>query len=180
MINVVDTPNPETKKFVFEFEISEGSREFLKKDKNSKIKLVNDLFKIDFIELIFIDKNFISIKKKKSSEWTSILPEILSIIGGNIQKGMEKFVFKNENNFKDEISIRIEQVLNEKIRPAVAMDGGDIQLKNYKDGVAEVLLKGACAGCPSSTITLKHGVERMIKHYVPEVNSVEALNFDES
>ena len=93
---------------------------------------------------------------------------------------MEKFVFKNENNFQDEISIRIEQVLNEKIRPAVAMDGGDIQLKNYKDGVAEVLLKGACAGCPSSTITLKHGVERMIKHYVPEVNSVEALNFDES
>ena len=172
MINVVDTPNPETKKFVFEFQISEGSCEFLRKDKNSKIKLVNDLFKINFIELIFIDKNFISIKKKKSSEWTSILPEILSIIGGNIQKGMEKFVFKNENNFKDEISIRIEQVLNEKIRPAVAMDGGDIQLKNYKDGVAEVLLKGACAGCPSSTITLKHDV--------PEVNSVEALNFDES
>ena len=66
MINVVDTPNPETKKFVFEFEISEGSREFLRKDKNSKIKLVNDLFKIDFIELIFIDKNFISIKKKKN------------------------------------------------------------------------------------------------------------------
>ena len=92
---------------------------------------------------------------------------------------LKKF-FKNENNFQDEISIRIEQVLNEKIRPAVAMDGGDIQLKNYKDGVAEVLLKGACAGCPSSTITLKHGVERMIKHYVPEVNSVEALNFDES
>ena len=89
-------------------------------------------------------------------------------------------ILKNENNFQDEISIRIEQVLNEKIRPAVAMDGGDIQLKNYKDGVAEVLLKGACAGCPSSTITLKHGVERMIKHYVPEVNSVEALNFDES
>ena len=69
MINVVNTPNPETKKFVFEFEISEGSHEFLRKDKNTKIKLVNDLFKIDFIELIFIDKNFISIKKKKSSEW---------------------------------------------------------------------------------------------------------------
>ena len=104
----------------------------------------------------------------------------MNVISGNIQKGTKKFVFKNENNFQDEISIRIEQVLNEKIRPAVAMDGGDIQLKNYKDGVAEVLLKGACAGCPSSTITLKHGVERMIKHYVPEVNSVEALNFDES
>lgn len=92
---------------------------------------------------------------------------------------MKKFFFKSKENFKDDISIRIQQVLDEKIRPAVAMDGGDIQLKNYKNGVAEVLLKGACAGCPSSTITLKHGVERMIKHYVPEVNSVEALNFDE-
>ena len=70
-------------------------------------------------------------------------------------------------------------MLNDKIRPAVAMDGGDIRLNSYKDGVAEVMLKGACAGCPSSTVTLKHGVERMIKHYVPEVNSVEAVNIDE-
>ena len=82
-------------------------------------------------------------------------------------------------NSNDDISKRIEEVLNEKIRPAVAMDGGDIRLKSYKDGVAEVLLKGACAGCPSSTVTLKHGVERMIKHYVPEVNSVEAFNINE-
>ena len=92
---------------------------------------------------------------------------------------MAHLIFKEESQFDDDISKRIEEVLNEKIRPAVAMDGGDIRLKSYKDGVAEVLLKGACAGCPSSTVTLKHGVERMIKHYVPEVNSVEAFNINE-
>ena len=86
---------------------------------------------------------------------------------------------KEENEFTDDVSIRIEEVLKEKIRPAVAMDGGDIRLKSFKNGVAEVMLKGACAGCPSSTITLKHGVERMIKHYVPEVTSVEAININE-
>ena len=87
-------------------------------------------------------------------------------------------VFEKSIEFKDEISKRIEEVLNEKIRPAVAMDGGDIQLKSYKDGVAEVILKGSCAGCPSSAVTLKQGVERMIKHYVPEVNSVTAVSLE--
>tara|TARA_B100000886_G_C20285864_1_gene433265 strand:+ start:270 stop:809 length:540 start_codon:yes stop_codon:yes gene_type:complete len=178
MINVTNTPNPETKKLNIDFEISDGSKEFTPDD-HGGIKLVKDLFGLNNLELIFIDKDFISIKKKKESDWANILPDILNVVRQSINKEMKKFFFKNNNNFKDEISIRIQQVLDEKIRPAVAMDGGDIQLKNYKDGVAEVLLKGACAGCPSSTITLKHGVERMIKHYVPEVNSVEALNFDE-
>ena len=87
--------------------------------------------------------------------------------------------FEYISEFKDDVSIRIEEVLSEKIRPAVAMDGGDIQLKSFKDGVAEVMLKGSCAGCPSSVITLKQGVERMLKHYVPEVNSVTAVNLNE-
>ena len=178
MIDVINTPNPETKKFNFDFEISDGSKEFTPNNYEG-IKLVEDLFRLNNIELIFIDKNFISIKKKKEFDWSNILPHILNVVRQNVNRDMNKFFFKSNNNFKDDISIRIQQVLDEKIRPAVAMDGGDIQLKNYKDGVAEVLLKGACAGCPSSTITLKHGVERMIKHYVPEVNSVEALNFDE-
>ena len=97
----------------------------------------------------------------------------------NIKQNFKSLIFEDENEFTDEVSIRIVEVLNEKIRPAVAMDGGDIRLKSFKNGVAEVMLKGACAGCPSSTITLKHGVERMIKHYVPEVNSVEAININD-
>ena len=97
----------------------------------------------------------------------------------NIKKDFTPLIFEEETEFTDDVSIRIEEVLNEKIRPAVAMDGGDIRLKSFKNGVAEVMLKGACAGCPSSTITLKHGVERMIKHYVPEVISVEAININD-
>ena len=122
----------------------------------------------------FISK--ISSKKKGNKKFNNI--------GGfgsrkNINKDFSPLIFKEENEFTDDVSIRIEEVLNEKIRPAVAMDGGDIRLKSFKNGVAEVMLKGACAGCPSSTITLKHGVERMIKHYVPEVTSVEAININE-
>ena len=97
----------------------------------------------------------------------------------NITKDFTPLIFEEETKFTDDVSIRIEEVLNEKIRPAVAMDGGDIRLKSFKNGVAEVMLKGACAGCPSSTVTLKHGVERMIKHYVPEVISVEAININD-
>ena len=103
---------------------------------------------------------------------------MLKILSEEISTNFEPLVFEKSIEFKDEISKRIEEVLNEKIRPAVAMDGGDIQLKSYKDGVAEVMLKGSCAGCPSSAVTLKQGVERMIKHYVPEVNSVTAVSLE--
>ena len=179
MINVVDTPNPDTKKFVFDKTIVKiGSKEFKKNDQ-SNIDLVNDLFLIKKLELVYLDKNFISIKKNKDSSWDDIVQDILEVLNKRISENFNALSFKEESEFKDDISKRIEEVLNDKIRPAVAMDGGDIRLKSFKDGVAEVILKGACAGCPSSTVTLKHGVERMIKHYVPEVTSVEAFNINE-
>ena len=179
MINVVDTPNPDTKKFVFEQTIVKtGSKEFKKSDQ-SNIDLVNDLFLIKELELVYLDKNFISIKKNKDSSWDDIVQDILEALNKRISENFNALSFEEESEFTDDISKRIEEVLNEKIRPAVAMDGGDIRLKSFKDGIAEVMLKGACAGCPSSTVTLKHGVERMIKHYVPEVTSVEAFNINE-
>ena len=179
MINVVDTPNPDTKKFVFDKTIVKtGSKEFKKNDQ-SNIDLVNDLFLIKKLELVYLDKNFISIKKNKDSSWDDIVHDILDTLNKRISENFNALSFEEESEFTDDISKRIEEVLNDKIRPAVAMDGGDIRLKSFKDGVAEVILKGACAGCPSSTVTLKHGVERMIKHYVPEVTSVEAFNINE-
>ena len=178
MINVVDTPNPDTKKFVFETTIvAKGSKEF--KEKDGSISLVDQLFSIEEIELIFLDKNFISIRKSKKAIWEQLSKKIIELLNKNINKDFSPLIFEEENKFTDDISLRIEEVLSEKIRPAVAMDGGDIRLKSFKNGVAEVMLKGACAGCPSSTITLKHGVERMIKHYVPEVKSVEAININD-
>ena len=141
--------------------------------------MVNDLFLIKKLELVYLDKNFISIKKNKDSSWDDIVQDILETLNKSISENFNALSFEEESEFTDDISKRIEEVLNDKIRPAVAMDGGDIRLKSFKDGVAEVMLKGACAGCPSSTVTLKHGVERMIKHYVPEVTSVEAFNINE-
>ena len=179
MISVVDTPNPDTKKFIFDKVIvEEGSKEFTRND-DINLKIVKSIFSLKNIDLIYFDKNFISIRKAKDSDWDDLTKELLALLNQEITEDFKPLVFKEESQFDDDISKRIEEVLNEKIRPAVAMDGGDIRLKSYKDGVAEVLLKGACAGCPSSTVTLKHGVERMIKHYVPEVNSVEAFNINE-
>jgi len=179
MISVIDTPNPDTKKFVFEQTIVSSSSKEFKKSDNTDINFVKELFLNNNLELIYLDKNFISIKKNKDYSWDDIIQNILDILGKNIDQNFKPLSFKEESNFTDDISKRIEEVLNDKIRPAVAMDGGDIRLKSFKDGVAEVMLKGACAGCPSSTVTLKHGVERMIKHYVPEVTSVEAYNINE-
>ncbi len=179
MINVIDTPNPDTKKFVFENTIVEnGSKEF-KKNETIEITFVKELFDIGNLDLVYLDKNFISIRKSKDISWDDITKKILEFLSIKINSNFSPLNFKEENQFTDDVSKRIEEVLNEKIRPAVAMDGGDIRLRSYKDGIAEVMLKGACAGCPSSTVTLKHGVERMIKHYVPEVISVEAFNIDE-
>jgi Fe-S cluster biogenesis protein NfuA len=179
MISVIDTPNPDTKKFVFEQTIVSSSSKEFKKSDNTDISFVKELFLNNNLELIYLDKNFISIKKNKDCSWDDIIQNILDILGKNIDQNFKPLSFKEESNFTDDISKRIEEVLNDKIRPAVAMDGGDIRLKSFKNGVAEVMLKGACAGCPSSTVTLKHGVERMIKHYVPEVTSVEAYNINE-
>jgi len=179
MISVIDTPNPDTKKFVFEQTIVSSSSKEFKKSDNIDINFVKELFLNNNLELIYLDKNFISIKKNKDCSWDDIIQNILDILGKNIDQNFKPLSFKEESSFTDDISKRIEEVLNDKIRPAVAMDGGDIRLKSFKDGVAEVMLKGACAGCPSSTVTLKHGVERMIKHYVPEVTSVEAYNINE-
>ena len=179
MISVVDTPNPDTKKFIFDKVIVElGSKECTRND-DINLKIVKSIFSLKNIDLIYFDKNFISIRKAKDSDWDDLTKELLALLNQEITEDFKPLFFKEESQFDDDISKRIQEVLNEKIRPAVAMDGGDIRLKSYKDGVAEVLLKGACAGCPSSTVTLKHGVERMIKHYVPEVNSVEAFNINE-
>ena len=179
MIEVVDTPNPDTKKFVFDKTIVEsGTKEFKKNDPN-KIDFIEALFDLGNLELVYLDKNFISIRKSKEIPWEDLVAKILETLSFKFNEKFTLLKFSEESEFTDDVSKRIEEVLNEKIRPAVAMDGGDIRLKSFKDGIAEVILKGACAGCPSSTVTLKHGVERMIKHYVPEVQSVEALNIND-
>ena len=175
-IDVQQTPNPDTLKFVLGFElVQNGTIEFKSHLEAKEYPFVQKIFELG-AELVFFGANFISVKKNSSLEWREILEEIKNIIKIDFPKNFKAISIQKEtNDNKDEIFKKIEEVLELKIRPAVAMDGGNISLRSFVDGVAEVELQGSCAGCPSSTLTLKQGVERMLVHYVPEVKSVRAV-----
>jgi len=175
-IDVQQTPNPDTLKFVLGFElVQNGTIEFKSHLEAKEYPFVQKIFELG-AELVFFGANFISVKKNSSLEWREILEEIKNIIKIDFPKDFKAISIQKEtNDNKDEIFKKIEEVLELKIRPAVAMDGGNISLRSFVDGVAEVELQGSCAGCPSSTLTLKQGVERMLVHYVPEVKSVRAV-----
>ncbi len=176
-IDVQQTPNPDTLKFVLSSElVQNGSIEFKNSAEAKEYPFVQKIFQIG-AELVFFGSNFISVKKNRAVQWGEILEKIQDIIKNDFPKDFKAILVKKEtSNDKDEIFKRIEEVLELKIRPAVAMDGGNISLRSFVDGVAEVELQGSCAGCPSSTLTLKQGVERMLIHYVPEVKSVRAVS----
>ena len=176
-IDVQQTPNPDTLKFVLGFElVQNGSIEFKNSAEAKGYPFVQKIFQIG-AELVFFGSNFISVKKNSKTQWGEILEKIQDIIKNDFPKDFKAILVKKEtSDDKDEIFKRIEEVLELKIRPAVAMDGGNISLRSFVDGVAEVELQGSCAGCPSSTLTLKQGVERMLVHYVPEVKSVRAVS----
>jgi Fe-S cluster biogenesis protein NfuA len=176
-INVQQTPNPDTLKFVLDLElVKNGTIEFKTIEDAKDYPFVQKIFQLG-AELVFFGSNFISVKKTNLSKWEDILGKVSDVIKVDFPQGFKTIVLtKNENKDQSEIFKKIEEVLELKIRPAVAMDGGNISLRSFVDGVAEVELQGSCAGCPSSTLTLKQGVERMLVHYVPEVKSVRAVS----
>ena len=147
------TPNPDTLKFLPGKKVSEvGSLEFLKDDKNIKIPLARKILSLEGTVMVFFGENFITVKKDSKKNAKTSTP--------------------GESN---EIINKINEVLDSKIRPAVARDGGDITFKSFIDGVVTVELKGSCSGCPSSIMTLKQGVQNLLCHYIPEVKSVKAV-----
>ena len=181
MIETEQTPNPDTLKFLPGKKVSEvGPIEFLKSDKNIKVPLANKILSLEGTVMVFFGEDFITVKKEKNLNWENLKHGIISEIndyylkGNNvvIKKGLEKNTKKNESN---EIVNKINEVLDAKIRPAVARDGGDITFKSFKDGIVTVELKGSCSGCPSSIMTLKQGVQNLLCHYIPEVKRVEAI-----
>jgi Fe-S cluster biogenesis protein NfuA len=182
MITTETTPNPDSLKFLSEKTISEaGTEEFQKKDL-SKIKneFVKNLLNIKGVELILLSDNFLSVKKTKEISWDVLKPTVISHINDYFQKNekpiLAKKTTKEDNNIdNNNVEDRIIKVLDTKIRPAVAKDGGDIKFKSFKDGVVHVELQGSCSGCPSSLMTLKQGVQNLLCHYVEEVKSVEAI-----
>ena len=172
------TPNPNSLKFIPGKIVSnQGSFEITKKDQTNN-QLVRDLLSLNGVEGIFLGKDFISVNKYDDIEWDEVKHVIISLINDFYSSGKEFVVEKDLNeqteNLK-EIEKKIVKILNDKIRPAVAKDGGDIKFKAYKDGVVKVQLQGSCSGCPSSTMTLKQGVQNLLKHYIPEVKEVISI-----
>ena len=172
------TPNPNSLKFLPGTIVSNnGSLEINNKDETNN-DLLRDLLSVDGVEGIFLGKDFISINKYDEKSWDDIKHIVISLINDFYSNGNDCVIDKdlNENliDLKD-IEKRIIKILDQKIRPAVAKDGGDIKFKEFKNGVVSVKLQGSCSGCPSSTITLKQGVQNLLCHYVPEVKEVKAI-----
>ena len=172
------TPNPNSLKFLPGKAVSNsGSFEITKKDE-VKNELIRNLMSINGVEGIFLSKDFISINKYDDTSWDEIKHIVISLINDFYSGGKEfvidKSPFEVDENL-GEIEKKIVKILDEKIRPAVAKDGGDIKFKEFKDGVVMVQLQGSCSGCPSSTMTLKQGVQNLLCHYLPEVKEVVAI-----
>ncbi|MDA7587625.1 NifU family protein [Candidatus Pelagibacter sp.] len=172
------TPNPNSLKFLPGKKVSNsGPYEITNKDETQNI-LVRNLLSINGVEGIFLGDDFISINKKEITEWDEIKHIVISFINDFYSEG-KKFVIDESINEKNsnlsELEERIVKILDQKIRPAVARDGGDIKFKEFKDGVVKVQLQGSCSGCPSSTMTLKQGVQNLLCHYLPEVKEVIAI-----
>tara|TARA_B000000557_G_C20687105_1_gene405698 strand:- start:266 stop:814 length:549 start_codon:yes stop_codon:yes gene_type:complete len=182
MIQTETTPNPNSLKFLSEKIISSiGTEEFQKNNtKDLKNPFIKELLEFNGVELVLVSKNFLSVKKNDKTSWNELKPMVISHLNHYFENNDEpilKEIKKNEEmlNDEDETIKKIIDVLDTKIRPAVARDGGDIKFKSFDNGVVKVELQGSCSGCPSSLMTLKQGVQNLLKHYVKEVNSVEAI-----
>jgi Fe-S cluster biogenesis protein NfuA len=172
------TPNPNSLKFLPGKIVSNnGSFEITKKD-NIKNELIRNLISVNGVEGIFLSKDFISINKYDEVSWDEIKHIVISLINDFYSSGKDFVIDKSPFEIDQslgEIEKKIVKILDEKIRPAVARDGGDIKFKEFKNGIVMVQLQGSCSGCPSSTMTLKQGVQNLLCHYLPEVKEVIAI-----
>ena len=172
------TPNPNSLKFLPEKEVSKiGPLEVKSKDETNN-ELLRNILSINGVTGIFLGENFLSVSKKEKINWEDLKHIIISFINDYYSSGNNSVLEEEKdlevNNNLTEIEKKITSLLETKIRPAVAKDGGDIRFKEFKSGVVKVQLQGSCSGCPSSTATLKQGVENLLRHYVPEVKQVIA------
>ena len=172
------TPNPNSLKFLPGKRVSNsGPYEITNKD-NPKNELVKNILSVNGVEGIFLGEDFISVNKNHQIKWDEIKHIIISLINDHYVNGKDYVI--DENLPEDVLDLnetekKIVKILEQKIRPAVARDGGDIKFKEFKDGVVKVQLQGSCSGCPSSTMTLKQGVKNLLCHYLPEVKEVVAI-----
>ena len=177
-VQTEETPNPNSLKFLPGKKVSNsGSYEITNKD-DLENELVRNILSTKGVEGIFLGHDFISVNKNDETKWDEIKHIVISLINDFYADGKEFVIdenIKTDVSDLNEIEEKIVKILEQKIRPAVARDGGDIKFKEFKDGVVKVQLQGSCSGCPSSTMTLKQGVQNLLCHYLPEVKEVVAI-----
>ena len=169
------TPNPNSLKFLPGKKVSNSGPYEITSKEDSENELVRNMLSVNGVEGIFLGEDFISVNKNDLTKWEDIKHIIISLINDFYSEGKEFLIdenLKEQNLNLDEIEQKIVKILDQKIRPAVARDGGDIKFKGFKDGVVKVQLQGSCSGCPSSTMTLKQGVQNLLCHYLPQVKEV--------
>ena len=173
------TPNPNSLKFLPGKNVSKsGSFEVTKKE-DTDSKLVRNLLSINGVTGVFLGVDFLSINKEENINWEDIKHIVISLINDFYSTGKDFIIanelFEKKKESHNEIETKIISILETKIRPAVAKDGGDIKFKEFKDGIVKVELQGSCSGCPSSTMTLKQGVQNLLCHYISDVKEVIAI-----
>ena len=181
-IQTESTPNPNALKFFPGCEVSSKPIHFSDIDESNGVKLVQNLFSLEGVEAVFYGADFITITKAENENWESLKTLVIAKMIDHLGSGLtplEGFM-ANANSEIDtsmysDLEKEIVEIIETRVRPAVAMDGGDITYKGFEQGIVLLELKGSCSGCPSSMITLKNGIESMLQHYVPEVQGVEAF-----
>ena len=172
------TPNPNSLKFLPGKNVSNSGPYQITNKENIQNELVRNILSVNGGEGIFLGQDFISVNKNENINWEEIKHIIISLINDFYADGKDFVIDENINeevSDLSEIEEKIVKILEQKIRPAVARDGGDIKFKEFKDGIVKVQLQGSCSGCPSSTMTLKQGVQNLLCHYLPEVKEVIAI-----
>ena len=172
------TPNPQSMKFVANRMIfANDSIDFRAKDKVVNSPFAGALFEFPYVKGVFIMNNFVSITKSEDYEWFDIVPQLKKFVQEYLEKGLEIVTptVQLTEEEEDEVVSKIKKLLDDHVKPAVEMDGGAISYQDFKDGVVTVVMKGSCSGCPSSTMTLKAGIENLLKRMVPQVEAVEAV-----
>jgi Fe-S cluster biogenesis protein NfuA len=189
LIQTETTPNPATLKFLPGERVMEsGTRDFASPEDAEASPLAEAIFSTGEVAGVFFGRDFISVTAAPSVEWKDLKPQVLTVLLDHFSSGAPLFkpataggisIAPDEGMDDDpadaELIAEIKELIETRVRPAVAQDGGDIVYRGYKDGTVYLALHGACSGCPSSTMTLKSGIEGLLKHYVPEVQSVEAV-----
>jgi Fe-S cluster biogenesis protein NfuA len=189
LIQTETTPNPATLKFLPGQKVMDsGTRDFATPEDAEASPLAEAIFSTGDVDGVFFGRDFISVTAAPSVEWKDLKPQVLGVLLDHFSSGAPLFRAASageiavapdedygENPADQEVVAQIRELIETRVRPAVAQDGGDIVYRGFRDGTVFLALHGACSGCPSSTMTLKQGIESLLKHYVPEVESVEAV-----